>query len=149
MPEAGPVRGRRDTACGRKGLPFAETRPPCGLGHNVGITLSRPASKARANVGSRIRRAMVRDHYPYSSNSLLACSSFRGLISRQPCRSCARAGTGMSMNFLGQQRLAALGAHDDGIEHLPALAMLMPDGTPAFVDHVGITPTQQRHYDRI
>ncbi len=55
----------------------------------------------------------------------------------------------MSMNFLGQQRLAALGAHDDGIKYLPALAVLMQHGTPAFVDHVGIAPMHQRHYDRI
>jgi hypothetical protein len=38
----------------------------------------------------------------------------------------------MRMDFLGQERLAALGAHDEGGEHLPALAMLKQQGPPAF-----------------
>ncbi len=61
MREIATVRGRREACCRRKGLPFADTRPPCGLGHNVGITLSRLARRAKANVGSSIRRAITRN----------------------------------------------------------------------------------------
>jgi hypothetical protein len=61
MREVATVRGRRETCCRRKGLPFADTRPRCRLGHNVGIALSRLTGKAKSNVGSRIRRAITRN----------------------------------------------------------------------------------------
>ena len=55
----------------------------------------------------------------------------------------------MSMNLLGQKRLAAFGANHHGIKHLAAFAMFMQQGPSAFVDHVGIAPMHQRHHDRV
>lgn len=53
------------------------------------------------------------------------------------------------MNFLGQKWLSAFGAHHHGIERLAALAVLVQQGTSAFVNHVGVTPVYERHHDRI
>jgi hypothetical protein len=55
----------------------------------------------------------------------------------------------MYMNFLGRKRLAAFRAHHHGVEHLSALAVLMQQGTSAFVDHVGVAPMYERHHDGI
>jgi hypothetical protein len=75
MREVATVRGRREACCRRRGLPFADTRPPCGLAHNVGITLSRLAGKAKAHVGSRIRRAITRNRQA----ACLRAPAFAGL----------------------------------------------------------------------
>ena len=53
------------------------------------------------------------------------------------------------MNFFGGKRFSAFRAHHHRIEHLAALAMLMQQGTSAFVDHVGVAPMDERHHDRI
>ena len=53
------------------------------------------------------------------------------------------------MDFLGQKRFAAFGAHHHRIEHLAAFAMLVQQRPSAFVDHVGIAPMHERHHDRI
>src|ERR1700738_3610743 len=64
-------------------------------------------------------------------------------------RNLPRAGTWMSMNLLGRQRLAAFGGNNHGIEHLAALAMLMQQGPSTLIHHVGIAPMHQRHHDRV
>ena len=55
----------------------------------------------------------------------------------------------MHMDVLGGKRLAAFGTHHDRIEHLAAVLVLMKQGPAAGIDHVRVTPMDDRHDYRI
>jgi len=55
----------------------------------------------------------------------------------------------MRVDLLRRKRLAAFGAYHDWIEQFSALAMLMQERSPTFVDGMYVSPMDQSHDDRI
>src|ERR1700722_6219566 len=61
----------------------------------------------------------------------------------------AGARSGMHMDLLGRQRLTAFRAHHHRVEHLAAVLMFMKQRPATGIDHVGITPVDDRNDHQI